>query len=332
MRTIFFLLSAMLFLAMDLSAQSVPVFVYHRFGDDRYPATNIPVDVFEKHLTYLADNDFTVLTLSDALNRMDSGTLPEKPVVLTVDDGYSSFYKNALPLLNKYDIPATLFVNTAHVGGDDFMSWKQLEMAQKAGVEIGNHSHNHPQFLNEDKPLKLFEKDVKRAQSLFKRHLNFIPTLFSYPYGEYTANLQEKAQDMGFEAATAQRSGVMHKKGDRFAIPRFPMGGPFASLSSFKEKAGMMALRTEVLSPSSTTDTAASVFRFRTKSEVVSGTLQCFIDGKKTSLQPNEDSWQVELPELTHRRTLITLTGQIKNSGKYGWFSFVLINTRFEEP
>ena len=150
MRTIFFLLFAFFFIAVELTAQSVPVFVYHRFGDDRYPATNISLDVFEAHLAYLAENDFSALTLSDALSKMDAGNLPEKPVVLTVDDGYLTFYENAMPLLKKYDMPATLFVNTAYVGGGDFMNWKQLEEARKAGVEIGNHSHNHPHFLNEE--------------------------------------------------------------------------------------------------------------------------------------------------------------------------------------
>ncbi len=332
MRTIFFLLSALFFLAVELTAQSVPVFVYHRFGDDRYPATNISLNVFEAHLAYLAENDFSALTLSDALKKMDAGNLPEKPVVLTVDDGYLTFYENAMPLLKKYDMPATLFVNTVYVGGGDFMSWKQLEEARKAGVEIGNHSHNHPHFLNEEAPLKLLEQDVEKAQSLFEEHLNFRPALFSYPYGEYNADMQKKAKAMGFEAATAQRSGVMHKQGERFAIPRFPMGGPFATLSSFKDKAGMLGLPLEVLSPESTTDTAASVFRFRTDSNVVSGTLQCFINGKKTALEEKESSWQAEIPSLKQRRTLITVTGQIKNTGKYGWNSFVLINTDYGEP
>lgn len=312
-------------------ATSVPVFAYHRFGDDRFPSTNISLKVFENQLKHLQEQNYKVLTLHEAYKMMKSGNLPARAAVLTVDDGYLSFYENALPLLKKYDMPATLFVNTEYVGGGDFMSWQQIQEVQEAGIEIGNHSHAHPHFLNEKDPVATYEQDTEKAQSLFRKHLNISPGAYSYPYGEYNEELTKAVKKAGFYASTAQRSGVMSKEGNLFAIPRFPMGGPFATLEGFKSKLTMLPLKVEVHSPSYTTDKQASVFRFEIRSNITEGTVQCFVDGSKQSLQQNKNQYTVKLPDINSRRTLLTVTAQDMDSGRYRWFSFVVVDTSVEE-
>jgi peptidoglycan/xylan/chitin deacetylase (PgdA/CDA1 family) len=326
-----FLVALLILYTAELLAQSVPVFAYHRFGDDRYPSTNISEEVFEEQLKYLEANNYTVLTLRAAYDRIKEGTLPEKAVVLTVDDGYLSFYENAVPLLQKYDMPATLFVNTEYVGGKDFMDWQQLREVSKAGIEIGNHSHAHPHFLNQLHPVKNFHKDTQEAEKLFEKGLGTVPGAYSFPYGEYNRELAEAARKAGFYAATAQRSGVMHAEGNNYAIPRFPMGGPFATLSGFKNKLSMLPLQVDVLSPETTTAIEASCYRFTIETPVAEESVQCFIDGASQELQRDGEKWQVKLPQLNNRRTLLTVTSRGTETGSYHWFSFVLIDTRAEE-
>ncbi len=307
----------------------IPVFAYHRFGDDRFPSTNIKMEVFKKQLDYLKNNNYHVLTLKEAVKAMKEGEVQSKSVVLTVDDGYKSFYENAFPLLQEYGYPVTIFVNTSYVGGDDFMDWETLKIIKEAGMEIGNHSHDHPHFLNAQAPVTLLHSDVETAQSLFKEHLGFEPGAFSYPYGEYDEHLKEALEGMGFYAATAQRSGVMSGR-EVFAIPRFPMGGPFASFEGFKRKIKMLPLHVVVIKPGSTTS-PEDRFVFSIEEEIAPGTVQCFVDGTKQSLNKDVSRFELKVPESGQRRQLITVTAKVKGAANYGWFSFVRINTKAEE-
>jgi peptidoglycan/xylan/chitin deacetylase (PgdA/CDA1 family) len=105
--------------------KEVVCFIYHRFGDSRYPTTNVSVADFETHLEQLLENDFQLLTFSEAVSYLNSSGPPRKTAVITIDDGYKSFYRNALRLLKKFKVPATLFINTETVGGD-YMTWDEL--------------------------------------------------------------------------------------------------------------------------------------------------------------------------------------------------------------
>ncbi len=332
--TRFLILSAILLTACAQGQEeegSIPVFAFHRFGDSRYPSTNIEMETFKKQLQYLQENNYTVLALGEALERLDNDNLPEKPVVLTVDDGYSSFYENAFPLLQEYGYPATIFINTSHVGGKGYMNWEQLKKLDKAGIEIGNHSHDHPHFVNFENPSEKFKQDVTQAQKLFKTHLGFKPELFSYPYGEYTQNLAETAKNMGFKAATAQRSGVLGSATNRYAIPRFPMGGPFATMKGFKSKIKMNPLEVEMLQPESTLDVDVEEVKFKITTPIHESTVQCFIDGSKQTLDKKGGHFHVQMPSSDDRRILITITAQGKKSGSWHWFSYVVINKEVEE-
>lgn len=137
-------------LHVDLRAEStndkeVVCFIYHRFGDSRYPSTNVRTADFETHLKYLIDNDFQLLTFSEAIDYIHSNAPARRTAVITIDDGFKSFYVNALPLLKKFNVKATLFINTETVGGD-YMTWDELRDVVKHNIEIGNHTHTTNTF------------------------------------------------------------------------------------------------------------------------------------------------------------------------------------------
>ena len=321
--------------------KSVPCFAYHRFGDSRYPSTNIPLDVFESQLQYLSEKGYSVLTLGQALYRLRSGEgIAEKSVVLTVDDGYSSFLSGAMPLLREYGFPATLFVQSENVGDPGYLGWDELRRLQSEGIEIGNHSASHAHFLNmsQDRRLERFREDIRQAQHKFASELGEAPDLFSYPFGEYTPGMQEVIRDMGFAAATAQKSGVMHAGGDHYALPRFPMGGPYATLDGFRSKIVMRPLkvrREEPQSPIVRSNPPPLTLDLEAEPVDLSG-VQCFVAGrrdcsiKRDKKNPSRIRVQAN-QKLTQRRTLYTITAPSSKGSKWHWHSYLWVRPEIKE-
>ena len=311
---------------------SISTFVYHRFGDDRFPSTNIKLEQFEAHLKYLKDNDYEVLTLSEGLKRLKNRNRFPKTAILTIDDGYKSFYENAIPLLKKYGFPATLFVNTETIGAGDFMDWPELKVAQEAGVEIGNHSHNHAYFLNH--VISEFEADLITSELAFEANLGKIPTVFAYPYGEWSPQMAELLQRKGYIGAVAQNSGILYKEAPQFHLPRFPMSEAYAKLEDFVTKLKTLPLRVTKYEPISTgylgTETKPRVNLEFQENNLKLDQLQCFVQGAdcKKSIQVVKDGL-VKLSirpdrDLNRRRTLMTITVPDRE-GKWHWFSYLWV-------
>lgn len=346
MRTIILLLA--LLLSLQLAAQKpqqgfdIPIFAYHRFGDNRYPSTNISDKVFEDQLKYLKNNNYKVLTLGEAINLWQSGkAMPEKSIILTIDDGYLSFYTHGWPLLKKYGFRATNFIQTETVGGGDFMSWEQISELQKAGIEIGNHSASHAYFLNfpENEREAAFRDDLLKSVNDFKTHLKFVPEFYAYPYGEYSKGMEMILKEQGITAAVVQQSGVFCELSDPYAIPRFPMGGAYGAVQGFMDKSMMKALRVVATHPDSPfyTENPPQI-----KIEIVPGKIDIekanfFVAGKKTEI--SEISTQGQLPFvilesdeiLRHRRSLYTLTAPSTDGKSWHWFSYLWINPLISE-
>lgn len=323
---------------IQAQTSSIPAFVYHRFGDDRFPSTNIKLDQFKAHLEYLKENDYEVITLSEAISLLDRKKRFEKTALLTIDDGYQSFYDNALPLLKAYGFRATLFVNTETVGSGDFMSWEEIKAAQAAGVEIGNHSHAHPHLINQS--FSAFKSDLDQSEALFTEALGEAPKIFAYPYGEWNESIAEELENRGYIAALAQNSGVIYKGSPRFHLPRFPMSEAYADMDGFRSKIRM--------SPLAVTETQETTTGYKGSQEKPSidvlfkeanlqlTQLQCFIQGadcRKSIRVMKADEVKLNIrPDkaLNRRRTLFTVTVPDKN-GNWHWFSYLYIRKEIEE-
>jgi peptidoglycan/xylan/chitin deacetylase (PgdA/CDA1 family) len=317
--------------------KEIVCFVYHRVGDHRYPSTNTSTKDFESHLSYLSKNGFKVLSYSDAIDYMKSDGPQQKVAVITIDDGYKSFYKNGYPLLKKYKFPATLFINTESVGGGDLMSWEEIKTMSENGIEIGNHTHSHAFFLNKPagERYKLFRDEIELSQSLIKKNLALTPEVFTYPYGEFDPEMKKIVKDIGFKAASAQNSGVAHKNGDLFMTPRFSMSESYAAIKQFAEKANMKALRVTNSDPESfvlgSNKRPLLKLTVDTK-DLRTNQFQCFIQGSPCEfkvISKTESSAVISLQAtkaLTgKRRTLYTVTVPDKE-GKWHWYSHVWIN------
>lgn len=323
--------------------KEVVCFVYHRFGDGRYPSTNISINDFESHLKYLIDQKYQVLTLSDAINYLQSNEPARKTAVLTIDDGYKSFLTNGLPLLKKYKLPATLFINTETVDGADYLDWNELKEVASHSVEIGNHTHSHAYFLNEDEQTRYisFSAEIKKSQTLIAENLLVTPVVFSYPYGEFDNPMKDIVRQLGFIGAVAQNSGIIYSGSDLYQCPRFPMSEAYSAFQKFKEKANMKALRVISSKPNHARIDESKRPRLTltfNSTHLRVDQLQCFVQGSGCNIEViNADTthYTVALQATSditkRRRTLYTVTVPDKN-GKWHWHSHLWVNEKINSP
>jgi peptidoglycan/xylan/chitin deacetylase (PgdA/CDA1 family) len=318
-------------------------FVYHRFGDQRYPSTNIDTETFREQLKYLKDHNYHVLTLEAVVHMITANAIiPEKTAVITIDDAYGSFYAKGLPVLEEFGYPATLFINTNTVGGSDFMSWKEINDARDRGIEIGNHSHSHHHFLDipdDDKRADAFEQDLKTSHKMFLEHLGSKPGIFSYPYGEFDSFMVKVLKEYRYSGAAAQYSGVLYPGSDLYIIPRFPMGGPYATLEGFINKLQALPFKIIRQLPENIrlTNNPPQLQIDIPRNTIETNSLQCFVDGKQNcKLEIVEGDAFISLfitskVALSGRRSLYTITARSLHSKGWCWHSHVWVNTDVAE-
>ncbi len=323
--------------AADHKKKEVVAFVYHRFGDDKYPSTNISVALFEEHLSYLKTHEFKVLTFGEAIDYLNNPEISytKKVACITIDDGYKSFQSNAVPLLKKYNFKATVFINSESVAGGTYMDWNNLREIHNQGIEIGNHSHSHAYFVNVPKKdrIDFFKKDVQKCQQEIYDHLGFYPDIFAYPYGEFDLEMKTALADMGFKAAAAQNSGVMYQC-DNFAFSRFPMAGSYSSMDGFIEKANMKAMRVKCENtrsaflegpnpPTITIEIDSSGADLSRLNCFTSGDCETSVNGSKITIKAKN--------KLVNRRTLYTITAPSKKGNAWYWYSHLWIRPEIHE-
>jgi peptidoglycan/xylan/chitin deacetylase (PgdA/CDA1 family) len=217
------------------AAASAVIIMYHRFGEESLPSTNIRIDQFEAQLAELVTGGYSVLPLPDIIAALRAGTaLPDKTIGITVDDAYSSAYEQAWPRLKAAGFPFTLFVSTDPVdaGSVGIMSWDQIRELADDGVTIGHHSANHAHMAGRDGALNA--ADIAKASERFRAELGRTPELFAYPYGEYSLDFQGLIAEAGFTAAFGQQSGVAHDTENIFVLPRFSLNESYGEIERFR--------------------------------------------------------------------------------------------------
>ena len=205
--------------------------MYHRFNESKYPSTNIQTEVFKNHIKIIKDTNYI---FSDPTKLKENFTIPKKnkEILITVDDGFESFYLEAWPYLKKNRIPFILFISTEPVGKKGYMTWKQIrEIESEKFAFIGHHSHTHDYLIDDTNDI--FIKDIEKANKIFLKELGYIPNLFSYPFGEYSKFMRDYIAQ-NFNYAFGQHSGVIDVNKDKFELPRFPMNEHYGEIDRFK--------------------------------------------------------------------------------------------------
>lgn len=232
------------------AADSAIILMYHRFGENAYPATNIRLDQFEAHLEELQAGDYTVLPVPEILAAIRAGqALPERTVGITIDDAYLSVYTEAWPRLRRAGLPFTLFVATDAIDRKfaNYMGWDQIRDLRDNGATIGSQTASHLHMPANSEARN--KEDIRLSNERLQAELGTTPTLFAYPFGEASTSIQEIVKEAGFTASFGQHSGALHASSDRFYMPRFALNENFGDIKRFKLVANSLPVPYSDLSP-----------------------------------------------------------------------------------
>ena len=220
--------------------------MYHRFDENKYPSTNIQMNIFRKQIKIIKNLKYTFYDPKD-LEKNFNTPKTKKKILITIDDAFSSFYENAWPYLKEEKIPFILFVSTESVGKNGYMTWNQIkELEREDMAYIGNHSHTHSYLVdlkNDD-----FINDINTSSSIFIEKLGYNPVFFSYPFGEYSNFIKEHISK-NFKFSFGQHSGVIDINKDRHELPRFPINEKYGDLKRFEFLIKLNPLQYKVLYP-----------------------------------------------------------------------------------
>jgi peptidoglycan/xylan/chitin deacetylase (PgdA/CDA1 family) len=218
------------------------ILAYHSIAYNNAFFTVTP-KMFEMQLQYLRRKRWNVLSLSELVSCVSEGlVIPKKTVIITFDDAYADFSENALPILEKYQIPATVFVPTAKVGSAmknregyelPIMNWDQLKrLSQHPLITIGSHTKNHP-VLTQITDQETLEAELKESKDEIKNNLNTPCDFFAYPKGKNNTFVQERVKKH-YTAAVGTRIGrVLNHNADVYHLPRKGVY-EYTSFSRFK--------------------------------------------------------------------------------------------------
>ncbi len=313
-------------LSNEISEKGIITLMYHRFEENKYPSTNIKINDFKKHIELIKQSNIEFInekTLKEIVLKKKNYT--EKKILLTIDDAFLSFYKNAWPILQKEKIPFILFVNTREINNrhPNYMSWDQIREIHKSNIGvIGGHSFSHEYlaFATEDEIIK----DINKSIEDYKRELNFNPEVFSYPFGEYSLEVKNIVKKLGYVIAFGQHSGVVHQRSDLFELPRFPINESYGTLDRFSFLLKTSPLPYKFFKPDEKLLKTNNPPSIEIEFEQNVKNINCFTNEggswKKSEITYLENNWiRVLLKEkYKPRRGKINCTLKMKD-GSWGW-------------
>ena len=221
--------------------------MYHRFDEQKYPSTNIQLEIFKEQLKLIEKEEIEFIHPNNFDNSL-SNEKNKRKILLTIDDGLMSFYNNAWPILKEKGIPFILFVSTREVGSFNYMSWEQIiELHNSENVEIGNHSHTHEYLVDESSDL--IKDDIKKSIEIFEKKLGHKSKYFSYPFGEYSLEFKKIIKDLGFKYAFGQHSGVIDETKDFWELPRYPINEKYGEMNRFRTLMKTLPLKYKSIAP-----------------------------------------------------------------------------------
>ena len=189
-----------------LAYDNIPVLMYHNTDyvfSDSQALSSITPERFENHLETFKKHGYNAVSVKDYIKYTEGRfTLPEKPFMITFDDGYLSNLTYALPALKKYDYKAAIFVVTGSVGVSDIafphFNWQQARMLNDSGyVEIFSHTDSH-QDLTTLSPAKLIF-ELRRSKFMIESRLGTTCDAFAAPFGKFSAEAVKYASDAGYK-------------------------------------------------------------------------------------------------------------------------------------
>lgn len=208
----------------------VPVLNYHQVNNKFQTCLTMKPKNFEEQMKYLHDNDYHVITQQQFDEYMSGdGTLPDRPVLITFDDGYADNYQYAYPIMKKYGMRGTIFLITGLVDKPGYLTWEQIKKMSADGMEFGSHTVSH-------KPLTSFDREGARrelteSKAVIGQHLGKPCTFFAFPEGKFDDMVMEETKAAGYKYGFTVETGRDFPWDDHYDLDRVPF---FEGPISFK--------------------------------------------------------------------------------------------------
>lgn len=234
----------------------VTILIYHDFREVSQTPLQIGRTEFEEQMRYLKENGFNVISLENFYDFIDlKFKLPEKPVVITIDDGWKSTYTIGFPILKKYGFPATLFVYTDFISRHNpgALTWEMLKEMHREGLDVQAHSKTHELRIawkkggeTEEGYQKRIEKELALPKEMIQKQLGNKVQFIAYPFGQFSDAFVQAARKHGYRGgltvtgATVKEGAIVKRRGnpvfvDPFEVRRIQILGG-TSLSAFIKK------------------------------------------------------------------------------------------------
>ncbi|MGC8667635.1 MAG: polysaccharide deacetylase family protein [Chthonomonadales bacterium] len=213
----------------------LPILMYHHVGAEwrNRPQhfLNVTAGTFARQMRFLARAGYRAVSFAEAARALAARDRPGRRLIcITFDDGYASVARNAAPVLEALNWPATVFVPTAWAGRRNewdeaegrpvqpIMGWDALAELAARGWEIGAHTRTHPhlELLAEDTAWE----EISGCRRDMQERLGIAPCTFCYPFGTYNASVKELVRRAGYTAACTTRSGLAYRGADPMEYPR----------------------------------------------------------------------------------------------------------------
>jgi peptidoglycan/xylan/chitin deacetylase (PgdA/CDA1 family) len=217
----------------DCEVNSVPILLYHGITNstcEQMMPFAVTPPTLKRHLDAVQERGYRCLTVSDFIDQRGRQEIGhnDKVALITFDDGYADFVENALPAMLERNIPSTIYITTGWIDGgmssptprpdDRMMTWRQVAELPQANVEVGSHSHSHPQMDTLDVTHALDE--LTRSKALLEHAIGRSVRTFAYPHGYSHARLRRQVAAAGYDSGAAVRSAFSHVNDNAFRLAR----------------------------------------------------------------------------------------------------------------
>lgn len=310
----------------------VSVLLYHKFDEADSPSTSVSSDMFDAQMRYLKEHHYCVMSM-DELYGCISGEIPmpEKGVVITIDDGYLSEYTKAFPILKKYGYPFTIFVFTHAVGADNYMDWGQLMEVCRNRGQVGSHTHIHPHLV--DIPYGKVEQELKVSKEIIEKHLGTKIKWFAYPFGDYDDQIRSIASSLGYDLMLTSDPGNVSSHCLPDMVPRQAIVGRNMTMKRFISKLDAPCLITSENSPGpgrlKGRGLSCVSLTIKDPQRYCPGQVQMFLSEKgrlKTTFDPSTGRLVCSEPMVLSKKVnRIITTARLKDGGKYAWDSYLIV-------
>lgn len=230
--------------------QGIPVLMYHKVNPD--PRTGglglrVPPDKFDWQMRYLKENGYESISMADVMDHYEKGKhLPDKPVVITFDDGYKDNHDFAYPIMKKYGYTGTIFVVSKSIGNTNFfdvekklqpenriMDWNEIRELDKAGFEIGAHTVDHPHLAEVSPEVARYQ--IEESKRALEHGLKKPVNIFCYPYGSHNDTVADLVKEAGYRAAVTTQLGLSKLDTHPYKIPRVRVIGHYSQEKFIEE-------------------------------------------------------------------------------------------------